>query len=487
VRRRNWLWGALLPAFAACAACAVAAQVPRQLEVTVGKSLVLDTPSDLRRVSVANGDVAEAVAVDPRQVLINGKASGDTTVILWQESGARDTYDLHVQQSPARLDAVRQELAQELAGQDVSLDLENDAVFLRGTVQDLASAGRAVGIASVLGKVVNLLRVRVPEAEAQILLKVRFADVDRSASTELGANLISTGAANTIGQTNPGQIAPARPDTVGNNTQFTLTDALNVFLFRRDLNLGATIRALQTKGMLEMLAEPNVLAINGKPASFISGGEFPFPMVQGGASVGTVTIMFREYGVRINFLPVITPRGTIRLQVAPEVSSLDFANALQFQGFTIPALATRRVQTEVELENGQSFVIAGLLDNRMTENLSKIPGIGDIPLLGKLFRSRSLTRNNTELLVLVTPELVRPIPVDAAPPEIRMPHPFLPGTRSQPPQTPGAAVTGPVPAPPAQETIPVEKLLELEKQKQAVPPFMAPAAPQSGMAPEGGK
>ena len=168
--------------------------------------------------------------------------------------------------------------------------------------------------------------------------------------------------------------------------------------------MGATIKALEARRLLQILAEPNVLAINGKPASFLAGGEFPYPTLQGGGGgLGAVTIQFREFGVRINFTPVVTPRGTIRLQVTPEVSSLDFANGLVFQGFNIPALATRRVQTEIELEPGQSFVIGGLLDNRLTETLSKIPGLGH-PFVRKVVPITLLNRNNTELLVMVTPE-----------------------------------------------------------------------------------
>jgi pilus assembly protein CpaC len=233
-----------------------------------------------------------------------------------------------------------------------------------------------------------------------------------------------------------------------------------------------------------MLAEPNVLALNGKPASFVAGGEFPFPVVQGGAAAGAVTIQFREYGVRINFLPVVTPRGSIRLQVTPEVSSLDYSNALQFQGFTIPALATRRVQTSVELESGQSFVIAGLLDNTITESLNKIPGIGDIPLLGKLFQSRTRTRSNSELMVLVTPELIRPIPGATALPDVRMPEQFMPGTAAAAPRSPGSGVTGAVPSPPVRKDIPLEEMLEIEKQRIATP-ASPPATPASAQGPGG--
>ncbi len=455
---------------------------PVVLEVTVGRSLMVDTPGDLRRVAVANGDLAEALAVTPREVLINGKAPGETSVILWQQDGTRTIYDLTVRQNMSRFVAVEAQLRRELAQQDVRLDYANDTVFLRGTVKDLSSADRAANIAGTLGKVVNLLRVEVPPAEPQILLRVRFADVDRSAAASFGINLLSTGAGHTVGQVTTGQFGPAAPSIQGNSPQFTLSDALNIFLFRSDLNLGALVKALEAENLLQMLAEPNVLAINGQPASFVAGGEFPFPVVQGGAASGSVTIQFREYGVRINFLPVVTPRGTIRLQVAPEVSSLDYSNALQFEGFTIPALATRRVQTQVELESGQSFVIAGLLDNNITETLNKIPGIGDIPLLGKLFQSRARTRSNTELMILITPELVQPIPPGAALPEIRMPEEFLPGTAQDAPRTPGPPAAQTKPRPTAKKDIPLEEMLEIEKQKTAsAPPSAAPAATPGGV------
>jgi pilus assembly protein CpaC len=469
-------------------ACLLAAALPAvrgndanivELAVTVGKSLILDTPADLRRVAVANGDLAEALAVNPREVLINGKAPGETSVILWQQDGARTLYNLTVRQSTTRIEAVQGQLNRGLPGQDVSLDFENDTVFLRGTVKDLSSAERAAGMAATLGKVVNLLRVEVPAAEPQILLHVRFADVDRTATSSFGFNLLSTGG-KTVGQITTGQFGAATPSLSGNAVQFSLSDALNVFLFRPDLNLGALIEALEAKNLMQTLAEPNILAMNGKTASFVSGGEFPFPVVQGGATSGAVTIQFREYGVRITFLPVVTPRGTIRLQVAPEVSSLDYSNALQFEGFTIPALATRKVQTQVELQSGQSFVIAGLLDNTITDSLNKIPGIGDIPLLGKLFQSRTRTRTNSELMILVTPELVRPIPAGAALPAIHEDEKYMPGTAATAPRTPGPAVTGPVPRPPARKDIPLEEMLEMERQKAAQTPVQA--SPSAGAA-----
>lgn len=311
-------------------------------------------------------------------------------------------------------------------------------MFLHGTVNDVTAATRASAIASTLGKVVNLLQVKVPDAEPQILIKVRFANVDRTAAQQLGLNIISTGATNTVGAISTGQFG-AQPsfDFTKSPIQTNITDILNVFLFRPDLNLGAAIQALEQKQVVQILAEPNLLTVSGRPASFLAGGEFPFPTLQGGgAGVGQITIQFREFGVRSHFQPTITPRGTIRLAVTPEVSSLDFANGLTVSGYTVPGLATRRVQTEVELESGQSFVIAGLLDNRTTENLSKIPGLGDIPLLGKLFQSRLLQKTNSELLVLVTPELVRPIPSGSALPSVNMPKPFIKGLANAAPQNP---------------------------------------------------
>ena len=441
----------------------------RDLFVTVGKSLIVDSPVNIQRVSVANADLAEAVAVNPREVLVNGKAPGETSLIVWQQGGNRLFFDLTVRRNNTRIDLIQQELNREVPGQDVTVTVENDTAFLRGTVRDLVSADRAVAIATSLGKVVNLLNVNVPGAEPQILLKVRFANVDRAATMQLGLNLFSTGALNTIGSTTTGQFSPPRVQTsAGGAASFTLTDALNIFLFRPDLNVGATIAALQSRRLLEVLAEPNVLAINGKPASFLAGGEFPYPTLQGGGGgLGAVTIAFREFGVRINVTPNITPRGTIRLQVTPEVSSLDFANGLTFQGFTIPALSTRRVQTEIELDSGQSFAIGGLLDNRVTEQFNKIPGIGDIPILGKLFQSKQSSKSNTELLVLVTPELVRPIPAGQPVPEVKYPVSFLQGAPTTVPRTPGMDVTGPVPVKPPQESIPVETLVQSQQKVQS--------------------
>jgi pilus assembly protein CpaC len=455
---------------------------PGKLVVTVGKSLIIDSPAKIQRISVANGELIEAVAVNPKEVLINGKAAGETSLIVWQEGGNRLLYDLTVRLSPLKLDAVRQQLARDFPNEDINVTFENDTVFVRGTVKDVIAAERVLAIAASLGRPVNLLRVEVPPVEQQILLRVRFCNVDRTASTDLGVSFAS-GAFNQSTAINTGQFTGP---TIGTNGLISLSDMLSVFLFRKDLNLAASIKALEAKNLLESLAEPNLLAINGKEASFLSGGEFPFPMVQPGLGGNTVTISFREFGIRIKFLPRITPRGTIQLQVAPEVSALDFGNAVIFSGTTIPAMSTRRIQTEVELESGQSFVIAGLLDNTLTETISKIPGLANIPLLGKLFTSKSVKRNNSELLVIVTPEIVRPIPAGQPVPTLNMPQTFMTKNTDGEMYQPGIDKTGPVPVKPPTDSIPVEQLIEQRKEGQAAPQanpqFLivpAPTAPPS--------
>jgi pilus assembly protein CpaC len=445
------------------------AESPHDLNVGVNKSIIVTSSLPIERVSVGFGDFAEATAVGAREVLVNGKAPGETSLIIWQVNGPKLFFDLTVRATAfantSKLDALKRQLKQELPGQNVGPTIENDTIFLRGDVKDLISADRAVSIAASFGKTVNLLYVDVPSTAAQILLKVQFASIDRTISSQLGMNLISNGAANTIGSIGTQQFSPGSiSQQQGAPPSVSLSDALNIFLFRRDLNLGATIKALEQKSLVEILAEPNVLAINGKQASFLAGGEFPYPVLQGAgaAGLGTVTIQFREFGVRINFIPTITPRGTILLDVAPEVSALDYANGLTLQGFTVPALTSRKIRTEVELQSGQSFAISGLLNRQVTETLSKIPLLGDIPLLGKIFHSRSLSRENTELLVIVTPELVQPIPVDQKPPALHFPHELLPTDSPGQTRTPGIAVTGNSTAASAQP-IPIEKMIESTK------------------------
>jgi pilus assembly protein CpaC len=442
------------------------------LVVETGKAVLVDTAQPIERIAVGSSDIAEATAVTPTELMLNGKTVGETSLIVWQKGGARQFFNVQVHPSNFtvgdKLDGVKRELRTELPGQTVRVTSEGGNIFLRGTVKDLTSSDRAVQIASTAGKVVNLLYVDVPKPDPQILLKVRFASLDRSRSKQLGMNLFSTGAGNTLGTVSTQQFSPPTLTSLPSSgtaaaSALSLSNLLNIFVYRSDINLGATIQALETTGVVQVLAEPNILTMNGKQGTILAGGQYPYPVVQGTSGAGNaVTIQFKEFGVRLNFIPTVTPRGTIRLQVAPEVSSLDFANGVSISGFTVPGLDVRRVNTEVELNQGESFALGGLLDNRETETLEKVPFIGDVPILGKFFQSVSKTKNNTELIVIVTPEIVNPIPAGAPLPAIKYPQSFLPSAS-------GIAMTTPEnePAPaPAAATMPVEKLEESMKPEQ---------------------
>ena len=436
------------------------------ISVAVNGSTVLDQAVGIRRISIANADIAEAVAVSTNEIVVNGKAVGDTSLIVWDLKGSRSMLDVHVIANTSKIDTVRAELLKE-AGADVTIDVQQDGtVFLNGTVSNETSALRALNIASTMGKVVNLLRVNTPAGEPQILLKVRFADIDRSAANQFGVNLFQMSPTG-MGTSTTGQFGQ-NPTISGN--QWNLSNLLNIFYFRPNINLGAVLQDLATHNVLQILAEPNLLTMNGKSASFLAGGEFPFPTIQGGASgVGQITIQFKEFGVRLNFLPVITPRGTIRLTVTPEVSSLDYANGLSVSGYTVPGLATRRVQTEIELENGQSFVIAGLLNNQVTDQLSKMPGFANMPILGKLFQSRNTSKSSSELLIMVTPELVNPIPMGDKVPEMPYPKEFLKDAPTAAPQHPAPTEADHTPLLIKRDVIPIEDLLTSPQSTNSAP------------------
>jgi pilus assembly protein CpaC len=450
-----------------------------ELAVNVGKSVLVDTAQPIARVAVGLGDIAVATAVNPTEVMVNGKTPGETSLIIWDVRGGRQFFNVSVRPSTAfrnsELEVIRQQLRQEMPKQPVRVSLDNGTVFLRGTVDDLTSADRAVKIASVGGKVVNLLDVRVPNSKPQILLKVRFVSVDRSLINSLGINFFNLGLGNAIGGITTGQFSPpfissatgAQGNTglVANGAQATFTNQLNLLAFFPGLKSGADIQALEQQNLLQVLAEPNLMAADGKEASFLAGGQYPYPVVQGTSAGGStaVSIEFKDYGIRLNFIPTVTPRGTIRLQVAPEVSALDYSNEVQISGFVVPGITMRRVNTEVELKDRQSFVIGGLLDNTVTQTFEKIPFIGDIPILGKFFQSIQRTKANTELIVIVTPEIVAPIPAGQPLPDLKQPEAYMPANSKIPMHNPDQP---PVPQEPEPSTVPVEKLLDSMKPEQ---------------------
>jgi pilus assembly protein CpaC len=460
---------AVTPTTASAAGTVPSEDSTNDVALAVGKTLLIDCAKPISRVALGLGDVAEASLVSPSEILLNGKTPGQTSLIIWDKRGGRQFFNITVRIGVTAtldsLEAVRRQIAQELPGEPLKVNLDNGMVFLRGTVKDLNASARAVEIASSAGKVVNLLNVEVPAPDPQILLKVRFASVDRNKEKQLGINVFSTGLGNVIAGINTGQFSPptVNAGAAGAAGSATISNELNLFAFLPGLNIGASLEALETRGLVEVLSEPNVMAVNGKEASFLAGGEYPYPVAQassGGQSA--ITIMFKEYGIRLNFIPTLTPRGTIRLQVAPEVSALDFSNAVEISGFEVPAITTRKVKTEVELSDGQSFAIGGLLDNHENETFQKIPFIGDIPFIGKFFQSMQRTKTNTELIVIVTPEIVSPIEVGAAVPSLKYPEKFLPPNTGIPMNTPDAkTAANTVAAPPP--VIPVEKLVDSMK------------------------
>jgi pilus assembly protein CpaC len=401
---------------------AMAQSEGQALHVFVGKSVVINLQTPVTRILSSNPAVIETLATSPTQVVVEGKAAGASSLILWDSSGRSQMLDVTVDVNVSNLRAA---IEQTYPGQQIKIQSDGAHLILTGTVSDQKVADDVGKLAALYSPgVVNSLSV-TPVHEQQILLEVKFAEVDRTKIQQLGLNFFSTGATNTIGTISTQQFNPpflqntnGPTGSGGPTSTITLSDLMNVFLFRPDLNLGITLRDLEQKSVLQILAQPNLLALSGQKASFLAGGEFPFPVVQGGAGVnGTaVTIQFRPFGVRLDFTGYIGKDGVIRMHVAPEVSTLDFANAVTITGFTVPAISTRRAETEIELKDGETFGIGGLIDHRAQMQFNKIPGIGDIPILGHLFRSQNLNRSHTELMVLVTPHVVDPVKAQTPPP-----------------------------------------------------------------------
>ena len=424
-----------------CATVLAQAQTlpPKNISLVVGKGQLLQFSNDITRVVVAEPKISDAVVVGPREVMVNAKGIGKTTVVIWETGVAPATYDVSVVGDTSVLDALRHEIQAAAPGVNVSGNAET--LVLSGSAESPEDSKRAQALASTHAKtVVNLLKLPVPAQPRQIMLQVKFASIDRQHLADLGFNLFSRNTG-MIGVTSTEQFASPRvsqlqfQDQNFSNTSFNFSDLLNIFLFRPDLNIGATIRALQSQNLLQILAEPNLICMEGKDASFLAGGQFPFPTITatstGGSVAPVVTVQFKPFGVKLDFNPTVTSDGSIDLKVTPEVSSLDFTNAVQLEGFLIPALTTRRADTEVVLKDGESFAIAGLIDNRVIQSISKVRGLGDIPILGNLFRSRSTTKTNDELLVVITPHFVRPLSAEEKAKLPDMQEPFLPSVEQE--------------------------------------------------------
>jgi pilus assembly protein CpaC len=411
------------------AASAPLPETATDIDLLVGRSTILNVGSAIARVSLTVPDVADAMVTAPSQLLIHGKQPGTISLFVWDRAGSIKTFEVKVRRD---LTALAAQLKQLFPGEPIVAVGSGKDVVLSGIVSGQYVIDKAANVAGGYVEkkenVVNLLKQQEGVASNQVMLRVRFAEVSRTAMTELGASFFtgSGGFHDYVARSTTQQFsAPnhsemlraseqgvdkwggGRDTVTATGGKQTFGDFLNLFIFNNKYNVGTVIKALQDKGLFQSLAEPNLIATNGKEASFLAGGEFPYPVVQGGAGGNSVTIMFKEFGIRLSFTPTVLGGDLINLKVKPEVSALDFANGVSVEGFRVPALTTRRTDTEVELRDGQTFAIAGLLNNTVTDTMRKIPGIGDIPILGWLFKSKAMQKQQTELVVMITPYIVR--------------------------------------------------------------------------------
>jgi pilus assembly protein CpaC len=387
------------------------------ISVNANQSVLLDSPVDIKRVSIARPETADVMVVSPRQMVVIGKSAGTTTLVYWSRDEVATSVDVVVK---IDLDLVKDDLRKIAPDQDFEVTSAGDTLILTGTVPDNVVQTRLVEGARPYAKgVVNLLKVQKLE---QVLLQIRVSEVDRSVAKELGFNFLFEG--NTLRGTvsppnsfNPffGNLRDIQVKDIGPNTSFS--DAMNMFVAKPGLfpDFAVFLRALHDKGGLKILAEPNLVVANGAEGKFLVGGEFPivFNTTAGGTSSFSVT--YKEFGIKLSFQPRISPNGEIFLHVVQEVSELDYANAVILSGFRIPALRSRRAESGLQLGDGQTFVLAGLIDNKVSKEVSKIPLLGDIPILGTLFRSTRYKNDETELMVMVTPKLVRALNSDEIP------------------------------------------------------------------------
>jgi pilus assembly protein CpaC len=447
-------------------------QTAENLSMTLGKSLVIEYPSDVREIKIGDTTVVDGSPVTTREIVLDGKGVGTTTMIVWNKTGQRTFYNVNVEMN---LEPLRRLLKESFPSETIDAHSARDTVTLTGMVSSKEVAERATSMASAQSKaVINNLFIRENPADSkQILLRVRFAELDREKEVQFGVNLLAAPGGNAIGagtgQFSSGSLtgsltipptasggsstssgsssAGATGSATGGVTSsatanaaiYTISQMLNIFALDPKLNLGAFIKALENENILEILAEPNLVTSNGKEASFHVGGEFPVPIVQGGATAGAVTVQFKQYGIRLSFLPFITPTNSIKMHLMQEVSTLDPSNAVVLNGFSIQALSTRRAETDVELGEGQSFVVAGLINNQEQNALSKVPGLANIPILGALFKSKDDKVQRQELIMVVTPEITMPLGPNDPRPNIYMPKDFL--VRLDPKDVPKSAGT----------------------------------------------
>jgi pilus assembly protein CpaC len=400
-----------------------------RLDVTIGRSQVVELKEPFTRVSVTNPAIADVFAVTPNQILINGKAVGVTSLVVFH-NGRTLFFDVVVQNDTGLLGERLRQLAPR---DDIQVTTAQDAIVLRGSVTNeavIAAAGELAAAFAPKGKVVNLLALAEVKPQ-QVLLQVHVAEVAREALKELGFSIRALGST-LQGATFPGvpffpplgllgpvtgagfgqAVLGSGGGARGPEFQFSPPQGgSGFFLASGQRDVAGIVQALSSRNLLRTLAKPNLVTQSGKEAKFISGGEFPFPV---GREFNSITIEFKEFGISLLFTPVVVDGQTINLRIRPEVSSLDFSQGLTVQGFNIPVIRKNQAMTTINLKDGESFAIAGLINNEVRQQVAKIPVLGDIPILGALFRSVAFQNNETELLFLVTTKLVAPSPAGTA-------------------------------------------------------------------------
>jgi pilus assembly protein CpaC len=388
----------------------------QKLSLTVGKSIIIQSPEPVKRVSLVAPEIADVMVLTPYQIYLMGKAPGITNLTLWgMDNKVTAILDLEISPDISRLKEIVHKILPE--EKDVKITATHDHITLAGTVSSTANLSQVLALAGPYApldeekkpKIINLMEVA---GVHQVMLEVRVSEMSRSLLRRLGFNFnYISSSGRTIGLNLLSKLT-SLPAAGFPSAGINVSDSVNaIFRFLAD---GTTwtvfIDALKEEGLLKVLAEPTLITLSGKTANFLAGGEIPIPIPQStGAGGTTITIEYKPFGIGLNFTPTVLSNKKINMQVAPEVSELDFSNAITASGFVVPAITTRRVSTVIELADGQSFAIAGLLKEDIREIVSKFPVLGDIPVLGALFRSSSFKKNETELIVIVTAHLVKPL------------------------------------------------------------------------------
>jgi pilus assembly protein CpaC len=408
--------GALLAAQPAFAQVTVATDVSAgELEVPVNKSQVLRTDQPYTKALIGNPDIADIIPISDTSVYVLGKKTGTTSLTLYNRDRLLAVVDVVVGPDVTSL---KRQLSDLLPANEISARMSNDSIVLEGMVRNAVDADRAVQVAETYapGKVVNLLSLGSAQ---QVMLEVRFAEVKRSALKQIGLNWDVLGDTGKL-QGVIGGGASLRTNPTTGETTFShgaITDSFAIIsrAFRAfGANFNVTLDALERKGAITTLAEPTLVALSGETASFLAGGEFPVPTVQGSGGTGggstAISVEWKPFGVSLAFTPTVLADGVINMVIAPEVSSIDPTASIVINNLTIPGRQTRRAKTTLEIRDGESFAMAGLLRKDFQDTIRQVPLLGSIPIIGALFRSTGFQHEETELVIIVTPRLVRPVP-----------------------------------------------------------------------------